>query len=112
MTGQLTLIEVPAVPSLTPRQTRALELVRTAGVDGIHADELGAALHAEYRKHGADRRCRFCGKTGQDILGALKRKGLVRYRRGKGGLAGFWQATDAPERAPRGMLADSEALPF
>jgi hypothetical protein len=113
--AQLALVDVPVVPSLTPRQQRALEVVQAAGVDGIHADELGAALHAEYRKHALEARCMWCGATGQSILKALKAKGLVRYRRGNRERAGFWIHVDAPQAAvvaSPGMLGPDEALPF
>lgn len=110
--AQLALVEVPATPKLTPRQTRALEHVRAAGTAGIHADELGAILHAEYRKHSSEGRCRWCGATGQDILKALKAKGLVRYRRGSGYLPGAWLAVDAQDAKPSGMLPADQALPF
>lgn len=112
---QLALVDLPVAPKVTPRQARALELVTAAGSLGIHADELGAHLHAEYGKHRAEARCMFCGQTGQSILVALKKKGLVRYRRGNQARPGYWQAVDAPEAAvptPAGMLADTEPIPF
>lgn len=97
MSEQLALVDVPATPTLTPRQARAVELVQAAGTTGIHADELGAQLHAEYRKHGPEARCRFCGQTGQQILVALRKKALVRYRRGNQQRPGYWQAVGAHE---------------
>lgn len=95
MSEQLALVDVPAVPLLTPRQQRALDIVTAAGAAGIHADELGAALHAEYKKHSPSARCVWCGSTGQSILVALRKKGLVRYRRGTPAVPGHWQATGA-----------------
>lgn len=97
MTDQLTLVDVHVEPSLTPRQARALELVTATGQAGIHADELGAQLHADYRKHDAQARCRWCGASGMSFLKALRRKGLVRYRRGNAQRPGFWQAIGARE---------------
>ena len=109
MSEQLALIaQPPAPPKLTPRQQRALELVTQAGADGIHADELGAALHAEYRKHTVEARCMWCGQTGQSILKALKAKGLVRYRRGNAQRAGYWQAVDAQEATPAASTSQDD----
>lgn len=113
---QLALIDTPTVPKLTVRQQRVLELVRQAGPDGVHADEIGAALHEEREgrwQHSRDDRCLYCASTGKEVLGALKKKGLVRYRRARSGMPGYWQAVDATDTRPlTGMLAATEPLPF
>jgi hypothetical protein len=111
---QLALVDVAPSPSLTPRQARALELLTAAGSTGLHADELGALLHEEYKKHGRDERCVYCAMNGQSILKALRAKGLARYRRGTPAMPGFWQATGAERAAvaARGMLRDDQPIPF
>lgn len=112
MSEQLALLEPPE-PKLTDRQQFALELVKGAGVDGIHADEVGAAWCARRDKHPASSRCRWCGSNGKDVLEELKRKDLVRYVRGRGPVVGFWRVVGAAEPRPaRGMLGDEEPIPF
>ena len=74
---QLTLVDVPAVPKLTERQQRALDLLEQAGYDGLTSDDLGAKMH----QHGDDDRCQFCGSTGNELGRALRSKGLVQQRR-------------------------------
>lgn len=114
MTEQLALAGAPRpAPKLTVRQQRALDHVQARGAAGIHADELGALMHADH--HPPDARCDYCGTTGNELLRTLRRKGLVRYRRGRDALAGYWQAVGAAttsELQPPGMLRDDEALPF
>lgn len=102
MTEQLALIETPAPPAkpLTDRQQFALELVERRGVDGIHADEVGAALCERNGRHSADDRCRFDGSSGNEVLKALRGRDLVRYRRGSNGKPGYWQATTANAQQP------------
>lgn len=111
---QLALVDVPAVPDLTPRQQHALELVQAAGANGMHADELGALLHAEYRKHGADERCTWCGSTGNSILKALRKKRLVRYRRGTPARPGYWEAVNvlAAASEPSGEWDGRGPVPY
>lgn len=111
MNGQLQLVDTPVEPKLTPRQARALEHVHAAGAAGIHPDELGALLHAEYRKHGVDERCHFCGATGISILKALRKKGLAKYRRGTVDRPGYWYPVGAAKRdeMPPGM---TDEIPF
>jgi hypothetical protein len=95
---QLALLEQPpAAPKLTDRQAFVLELVTQAGADGVHADEVGAALDARRGKHPRDVRCQWCGRNGQQMLESLKKKGLVRYRRGNRDRPGFWQLPGAAE---------------
>lgn len=118
MTDQLQLVDVAAVPKLTVRQARALELLTAAGHDGLHADELGARMHEEKNDrwaHPRDQRCVYCGQTGTELLHALRNKGLATYRRAKNSIPGAWIANAAPEGAaprPSGMLADDQELPF
>lgn len=76
---QLALIPAPpAQPRLTDRQQRALDLI--SRLAPIPSDELGAYLH----RHGPDSRCQWCATTGAEVGEALRRKGLVKRRRGKG----------------------------
>ncbi len=110
---QLPLIELPALPKLTAQQQLVLDKLREAGADGLHADEAGAFAHSimESRwRHSEQERCQFCGARGLQILKRLRQLGLARYR----GRMRVWQAvgTPEPELQPRGMLPDSEPLPF
>lgn len=109
MSEQLALIEAP--PKLTDRQQFALELVQRAGTDGVHAEEIGAAWHAHHGKHDADARCMYDGSNGKQVLNELKRKGLVRYRRGNASRPGFWLAVGARDvrPVPPGM---SDEIPY
>jgi hypothetical protein len=119
MTEQLELL-APAPPKLTERQQLALDHLEHAGPDGLAADHIGALLHqtkpaGTRGHHTAETRCLYCGKTGREVLEALKAKGLARYRRARGDTPGAWVTSDqpaTPPRAVRGMLPDSEAIPF
>lgn len=111
---QLSLVEIPTVPTLTPRQARALEIVQQHPA-GIHADELGAILHEEHHRHSRDQRCQFDGANGNSILKALRKKGLVRYRRGRDFTAGHWEATTPaaqPEPEPAGEWDGTLPVPY
>lgn len=77
---QLALVDVPAVPKLTDRQQRALDLIKAAGYDGLTSDELGARIHD---RHSDDQRCAFCGSTGLELGRALRNKGYAQQRRRK-----------------------------
>lgn len=117
VTDQLAIVDLQAEVKLTERQQRVLDLVKTAGPDGVHADEVGALLHEQKRnelyRHGRDERCQFCGHDGKALLEALKAKGLVRYRRAKEGVPGAWLPAGKVERPhPRGMLRDDEPIGF
>lgn len=74
---------------LTPRQRHALDTI--ARMQPIASDELGAELCAWRGKHPADRRCVWCASGGREVGAALRRKGLVRFRRRADGwtLAGY-----------------------
>jgi hypothetical protein len=80
MTDPLQLFNQPATPTLTDRQQHALNTIQTAGQDGIHADELGAALHQLRGTHKAGARCLYCGQEGVQMTRRLRDLGLVRYR--------------------------------
>lgn len=77
MSEQLTLVDVPAAPTLTSRQQRALDLITRSGHQGLESDELGAHFH----RHPADQRCRFCATTGRELGRRLRADGLVQQRR-------------------------------
>lgn len=110
MTEQLALIpEAPPAPRpLTDRQQYALAVVERAGIDGIHTDELGAALCERNGKHPAGDRCRWCGKAGREVLLALKDRELVRYR----AKLKAWVAIRAADQPLSGMLPDDQPIPF
>lgn len=92
--GQLALIDAPATVKLTARQSFALRVVQEAGE--AYSEEVGAAWHAQNGKHPVTSLCRFCGSSGQEVLSALKRKGLVRERRPRG-QPRYWEALAEPE---------------
>jgi hypothetical protein len=73
------LFDLPDEPKLTERQQRALDLIESAGWDGLRTDELGAALH--HPKHGLNERCSFCVSAGNEVGAALRRKSLVQQHR-------------------------------
>jgi hypothetical protein len=82
MTGQPTLLDVPATPKpLKPRQQLAFDYVRER--DGVTADEVGAWLHAhkDKRPHSADVRCDWCARDGLSVLKSKAVAQLVTYRR-------------------------------
>jgi hypothetical protein len=85
-------------PRLSPRQQRALDVMQTAGRDGLHAAELGARVHAWQERHPADKPCEWCETAGLEMLKALRRHGLVRERRPRG-QRGYWQAVGAASAA-------------
>lgn len=69
---------------LTARQQFVYDLL---AMRELAADEAGAAWHSRPRgvdddtmRHPEDERCEWCAATGLEILRALYRKGLVRYR--------------------------------
>jgi len=108
-------LEGAAEPKLSAAQRLILDALRQAGAAGLHADECGALAHsrAEGRsRHGAEERCLYCGQRGMQLLRALRSKGLARYRRGSAQAPGYWQACSYERERPRGMLPDSEPLPF
>lgn len=77
----------PAGRTLTPRQQ--LALAHIASRQPVATDELGAVLHEHRRAtggkgHGRDERCDFCTSEGRQMGEALRRRVLVRYRRGAG----------------------------
>jgi hypothetical protein len=105
--NQRTLVDVPATPKLRPRQAYALELLRDAGTDGLQPVILGALMHDWAGRHPIGRPCDFCASTGNELLRALRRKGVARQRRVDGRT--FWQATGLPVERARGM---SEDIPY
>lgn len=108
MTDQLTLTgetEGPAI-SLTARQRYALETIEKLGP--IPSDELGAWMHERRGKHDAGVRCQWCGDDGKGIGKELRRKGLVKQRRGEG-----WVRVGKPAQAREGEYDPSTSvIPF
>jgi hypothetical protein len=78
----------PAI-HLTARQRYALEVI--ADLQPVTSDELGAHLCSRRGKHTTDRRCEYDAVNGREVARALRRKGLVRERRGEG-----WYSTSTP----------------
>lgn len=81
----------PQPKPLTDLQQEALDFVKTAGHEGVSADELGAEICARRSKHDAGSRCRWCASNGKDMLTTLRAKGHVKSRRGAG-----WYALELP----------------
>jgi hypothetical protein len=100
---QLALIEQPATeiaePKLTDRQQFALRIVKDAGPDGVTSDEVGAAWCAQNGKHTVDTRCQWDGSNGRQVLKALEKRGLVKYRRRTATREGGWVAIGAQAAA-------------
>lgn len=96
-----------AAVHLTARQRHALDTI--ARMQPVASDELGAELCAARGKHPADQRCQWDSKNGREVATALRRKGLVRFRRRSDG----WTLTDyrpgdhLPSAEPREGFDDS-----
>jgi hypothetical protein len=101
--NQRTLVDVPATPKLTERQDYALGILTAYGPEGIAPTDLGMAIHSWQGRHPDGRSCDFCAPTGNEVLRALRRKGVARLRRVDGRT--FWQATGLPA-APMGDLPE------
>lgn len=88
MSQQLDLITgEPAAPpadpnGLTGRQQLALEFV--AANQPVSSDELGAAWCEHRGKHSAETRCDWDGKAGREMGSALRKRGLVKFKRDSG----------------------------
>lgn len=78
------LFDIEPVHQLTERQSVALAAITAAGYDGLHTDELGAAVHGWQGKHAADELCEFCPNVGMELGRRLRELGLVQQRRRKG----------------------------
>lgn len=94
MTGQLSLDPATAAVKLTARQQHALTLIAQLGP--IPSSELGAHMHERRGVHGHETRCTFCRAEGKSVADALRKKGLVRIRRGEG-----WYAVEANGKPQR-----------
>jgi len=83
--NQPTLLDVPAAPRpLTDRQQFVWHLIR-ASCEGLTAEQVGAALHAQKGSHPADEPCVYCGRDGRAVLTSKAVAPLVTYRvRGDG----------------------------
>jgi hypothetical protein len=99
MTEQLALIETPP-PPLTPRQQHVADALHQAGHDGLTAAQAGAYVHAQQGRHAEDRPCDWCTTAGNEILKALRKRGLARQR----GRPRIWVAVDAKPDAAFGEL--------
>jgi hypothetical protein len=97
-------LDVPATPKLKDRQQMALAILRDAGAAGLQPVQLGALMHDSWSgRHPASAPCDFCASTGNELLRALRRKGVARQRRVDGRT--FWQATGLPAE-PMGDLPE------
>jgi hypothetical protein len=76
------LFDLPPASKLTDRQTVALTAITTAGYDGLHTDEVGAAVHHWQGKHPGET-CEWCPSVGKEIGRRLRELGLVQQRRRK-----------------------------
>lgn len=84
-----TLFPVEPVPAaLTERQQFVLDELRRYE-DGLDADEVGAMLCERNGRHDRGTRCDWDASNGRSVLKALRKKGLVRSRRG-----GTWLALE------------------
>lgn len=110
MSDQLTLsIDTPlAHPDLTDRQRTIWGAVRRAGHEGLTAVEAGDLLSRRAGRPPGQ----WDASSGQEVLKALAKKGLVRYRRANRTRPGGWVATDTRDETPNGMLADNQPLPY
>lgn len=101
MSEQLAIpeVQVEPKPKLTDRQALALATLQAAGLDGLHADEVGALLHEQKQgrwAHGREERCAWCGGDGLAMLRRLRELGHARYR----AKLKAWQATELPPAEP------------
>jgi hypothetical protein len=71
------LFEIEPVRQLTGRQAEALAAITAAGYDGLHTDELGAAVHGWQGRHAADETCEWCPSVGMELGRRLRELGLV-----------------------------------
>ena len=67
-------------PELRPRQRFVLELLREHP-DGLHADEIGAEIHAGRGRHHTDVRCPYCTTEAHGVLRSKALAPLVVCRR-------------------------------
>ena len=89
----------PADGDLSERQRLVYEAARERG--GLSDLEAGALLHAG--KHSDDQPCQWCARDGRGVLVALRRRDLVKRRRG-----GTWTLADAGAYEPAYDPATSE----
>lgn len=112
MTSQpLHLFALPPATKLTGRQQTALDAITAAGYDGLHTDEVGAAVHAWQGKHSADERCEWCGSVGQELGSRLRDLEWVQQRRRKaagGDVVTVWTVAGRLVRP----VADRGFIPF
>ena len=93
-------------PALTERQAFAARVIRERGP--IRSDDLGAWLCERNLRHSHLQTCPYDGQNGRGVAEALRRKGLVRYRRGQGWVVEGW----APEREAAGRAWTTAEIPF
>lgn len=95
----------PAEGALTPRQTRALELLR-ANPEGLTAAELGREIHLHNRcRYCFTQPCKYAATTGQELGKALRKRQLAIRRKN-----GRWQALTGV--AQEGYDPATAPLPF
>lgn len=92
----------PPIQTLTERQAFVLDELRKAD-DGLDADEVGALLCERNGRHDRGTRCEWDSSNGQGVLKALRKKELVKRRRG-----GTWVAL-SPADGGGGLASPSGA---
>jgi len=110
VTVQPTLLDVPAAPRpLTSRQAFVWHLV--CGIaEGITAEQVGAALHAQKGTHPVGEPCIYCGRDGRAVLTSKAVAPLVTYRvRGDGQRR--YIPRDPADRAREPESGQSDELP-
>jgi hypothetical protein len=104
VTSQLPLLE-PEPRPLTGREQVVLGQLQHAGEDGITAIQAGAWVHMNQGRHGLERPCEYCAHAGNEILRALRKRGLARQR----GPPRVWGGVGVPTPDPPGM---SQEIPY
>ena len=102
MSEQVSLFgEAPSGTRLGRSQQLVLTAVQNAGQDGLTADEAGALVHEQRGHHDHGVRCDYCASDGRQVLASLRKRSLVKSRRG-----GSWVTPTAQPAAPAGMSDD------
>lgn len=86
MSEQPTLFPVPTADysALTDRQRFVYDLLCAHPLDGLEADEVGAALCERAGRHDRGSRCDWDAVNGRSVLRALRKKGMAKKPRAKG----------------------------
>jgi hypothetical protein len=105
VTSQLELLE-PEPRPLSPRQQAVLDKLHAAGIDGLTPAEAGAYVHWTQGRHAYSHTCQWCAHAGNEVLGALRKRGFARQR----GRPRVWVAVGVrDDTMPPGMTTE---IPF